>query len=97
MAAIIFFSSDSATQYILRHTNNQTREAADDFEWSAVCTLSGASFGVMATTWLHYWWGFLEVAMGSRLPVAQYKLANTVTKVILDQGIGAPLYIFYVH
>jgi len=98
MASIIFFSSDSATQYILHHTtqpNQQQQQQQDeDFEWDAVRALSGASFGVIATTWLHYWWGFLEVAVGSRLPVAQYKLANTVTKVIVDQGIGAPLYIY---
>jgi len=107
MAAIIFFSSDSATQYLLRHqhqhdssqqqddsSSTPTAATSESFQWDPVRALSGASFGVIATTWLHYWWGFLEVAVASRLPVAQYRLANTAVKVVIDQAIGAPLYIY---
>ena len=105
MAAIIFFSSDSATQYLLRHQQQHdsskqqddsttTAATGESFQWDPVRALSGASFGVIATTWLHYWWGFLEVAVSRRLPVAQYRLANTAVKVLIDQAIGAPLYIY---
>lgn len=32
--------------------------------------------------------------MGSILPVARHRLANTAAKVLIDQGIGAPIYIY---
>ena len=86
-AASIFFLSDSATQYIV----------CDDralFQWNASRALSGAGFGMVATGWLHYWWGFLEAAVGRRLPFQTHRLANTTVKVLIDQSIGAPLYIY---
>lgn len=86
-AATIFFVSDSATQYIV----------CDDkelFRWNAPRALSGAGFGIIATGWLHYWWGFLEATVARRLPVATHRMANAATKVVLDQAIGAPLYIY---
>jgi hypothetical protein len=91
MAAVIFFVSDSATQLLLPQpfdptsTSSGTESATS---WKASRALSGAGFGVIATTWLHYWWGFLEMAVGTRLPVARHRFANTITKVVLDQGIG---------
>jgi protein Mpv17 len=100
IAAVIFFGSDSATQYLLRDVNKkeETETDTNTFQWDAPRALSGAAFGVVATTWLHYWWGFLEVAVGARFPVVaasqSSKLVNTVVKVALDQGIGAPLYIY---
>jgi protein Mpv17 len=87
MAAVIFFSSDSSTQYIMK-------EKDEDFKWNASRSLSGASFGIVATTWLHFWWGFLETAVGKRIPIATHRLANTLTKVFFDQVIGAPCYIY---
>jgi hypothetical protein len=89
MAAIIFFSSDSASQYVQRQPAQTT-----DFELDVVRALSGASFGVMSAAWLHYWWGFLEVIVGRHIPMAQYRLANTAAKVVVDQAIGAPIYIY---
>jgi protein Mpv17 len=83
-ASLIFFTSDSATQYLIDSTA----------EWDGARAGSGAAFGVIATTWLHYWWGFLEGFVGARLPVAQYRLSNTLVKVVVDQAIGAPLYIY---
>jgi len=83
-ASIIFFASDSATQRI----------TSPDKEFDLARAGSGAAFGVVATSWLHYWWGFLEVAVGKRLPTSTHKLSNTMTKVFLDQAIGAPLYIY---
>jgi protein Mpv17 len=98
IAAVIFFGSDSATQYILRDRELQPNNKETTFQWDAPRALSGAVFGVVATTWLHYWWGFLEVAVGARFPVVaasqSSKVINTVVKVALDQGIGAPLYIY---
>lgn len=55
---------------------------------------SGAAFGVVATGWLHYWWGFLEGFVGKGIPIATHRFSNTVAKVMLDQAIGAPLYIY---
>mmetsp|Transcript_5980 Transcript_5980/g.10693 ORF Transcript_5980/g.10693 Transcript_5980/m.10693 type:complete len:296 (+) Transcript_5980:135-1022(+) len=83
-ASLIFFTSDSATQYLLDPTG----------EWDGARAGSGAAFGVIATTWLHYWWGFLEGFVGARLPVARHRLSNTLVKVVVDQAIGAPLYIY---
>jgi protein Mpv17 len=91
IAAVIFFGSDSATQYLLR-------DKKETFQWDAPRAFSGATFGVVATAWLHYWWGFLEVAVGARFPVVaasqRSKLSNALVKVALDQAIGAPLYIY---
>ena len=89
MAAMIFFGSDSASRYVLRQPAQTS-----DFELDVVRALSGASFGVMSAAWLHYWWGFLEVIVGRQIPVAQYRLVNTLTKVVVDQAIGAPIYIY---
>eukprot|EP00934_Nitzschia_sp_Nitz4_P007074 Nitzschia sp. Nitz4//scaffold166_size90379//44053//44994//NITZ4_005058-RA/size90379-augustus-gene-0.3-mRNA-1//1//CDS//3329538199//7064//frame0 len=83
-ASTIFFISDSVTQYLM--------DPLADYDFARAG--SGAAFGVVATTWLHYWWGFLEGFVGKRLPLAQYRLQNTLAKVFLDQAIGAPLYIF---
>lgn len=83
-ASLIFFVSDSATQYVMDPTA--------DYELARAG--SGAAFGVVATGWLHYWWGFLEAFVGKRIPVASHRFANTLAKVVLDQGIGAPCYVF---
>eukprot|EP00526_Cylindrotheca_closterium_P014600 CAMPEP_0113659696 /NCGR_PEP_ID=MMETSP0017_2-20120614/32500_1 /TAXON_ID=2856 /ORGANISM="Cylindrotheca closterium" /LENGTH=287 /DNA_ID=CAMNT_0000574273 /DNA_START=9 /DNA_END=872 /DNA_ORIENTATION=- /assembly_acc=CAM_ASM_000147 len=83
-ASVIFFASDSGTQRIM--------EPEKDFDLARAG--SGAAFGVVATAWLHYWWGFLEVAVGKRLPTSTHRLSNTLAKVFLDQAIGAPMYIY---
>ena len=87
VAAIIFFTSDSAAQYL-------TRDCDKDFSFNASRALSGSFFGIAATGYLHAWWALLEGAVGARLPVQQYRLANTLVKVVIDQGIGAPFYIY---
>ena len=84
-ASVIFFVSDSATQFITEPTGHK---------WDAARAGSGAAFGVVATGWLHHWWGFLESFVGRRIPVATNRFANTLVKVFLDQAIGAPLYIY---
>ena len=83
-AAFIFFLSDSATQRI----------TDPESDWDLARAGSGAAFGVVATGWLHYWWGFLEVTVGKRLPATQHRLSNALSKVFLDQAIGAPIYIY---
>mmetsp|Transcript_22340 Transcript_22340/g.55360 ORF Transcript_22340/g.55360 Transcript_22340/m.55360 type:complete len:333 (-) Transcript_22340:435-1433(-) len=86
-AAVIFTFSDTATQKIMD----------PESEWDASRALSGAGFGVVATCWLHYWWGFLEVVINKRMPVGSYgqnKLVNALGKVVADQLVGAPLYIY---
>lgn len=52
---------------------------------------SRAAFGAVATVWLHYWWGFLEAFVGTRVPVVQYRLQNMLIKVLVDQPIGTPI------
>lgn len=102
MASFIFFASDSATQYLLPSENNLTPSNVDDdtvgddveWRWDPSRALSGAGFGVVATTWLHYWWGFLETTLGRAIPAQRYRLANTLTKVAIDQLLGAPVYIY---
>jgi len=85
-ASAIFFCSDSVTQYV--------SSTPDLFRWDASRALAGASFGIVATSWLHYWWGFLEWLLARRLPVSTHRLANAATKVVLDQALGAPVYIY---
>lgn len=87
-SAIIFFSSDSAAQYIM------TEKETGCHRWDIPRAASGAAFGVVATGFLHIWWGFLEALVEARLPVARYRLANTMTKVMVDQSLGAPFYIY---
>jgi protein Mpv17 len=82
-SAIIFFSSDSAAQYIM------TEKETGCHRWDIPRAASGAAFGVVATGFLHIWWGFLEALVEARLPVARYRLANTMTKVMVDQSLGA--------
>jgi len=105
MAALIFLVSDSATQYIMhRHYHHHHKENHDDkedttdsaFHWHASRAVSGSLFGVVATTWLHYWWGLLERVVGSPrfFPLTTYRFTNTMVKVVVDQAIGAPLYIY---
>jgi protein Mpv17 len=87
MAAAIFFVSDTASQYI-------TRKDKNSFDWSLSRALSGSTFGIVATVGLHYWWGLLEAVVKKQLPLSTHRLANTATKVLLDQSIKAPLYIY---
>mmetsp|Transcript_7409 Transcript_7409/g.15900 ORF Transcript_7409/g.15900 Transcript_7409/m.15900 type:complete len:356 (+) Transcript_7409:143-1210(+) len=84
-ASLIFLVSDSATQRLMN---------GPEAEWDGSRALSGAGFGVVATCWLHYWWGFLEVVINKRLPVARSKFINALAKVVADQLVGAPLYIY---
>jgi len=86
-ASLIFFASDSATQKLMD----------PEADWDGSRAMSGAGFGVVATCWLHYWWGFLEVVVNKRLPAGAYgqnKLVNALGKVVADQAVGAPLYIY---
>jgi protein Mpv17 len=87
MASVIFFSSDSVTQYLLRKDENA-------FEWDTMRAMSAGNFGVVGTTFLHFWWGFLEKLVGARIPLAQHRIANTAAKVIIHQSMGAPFYIY---
>lgn len=106
MASFIFFASDSATQYALPGENNLVpceessscppdgRRTVVGWRWDPARALSGAGFGVVATAWLHYWWGFLEASLGRALPASRHRLANTLAKVVVDQAVGAPTYIY---
>lgn len=86
MASIIFASSDTATQ-VLSNSSSSTIDGAR--------IASAGTFGVVATTWLHFWWNALERIVHRRIPTTHnYKWANTITKVAIDQTIGAPFYIY---
>lgn len=80
-AALIFFCSDTATQKVMD-------PLAD---WDASRAVSGAVFGGFSAGYLHHWWGFLEMAVGKRIT---HRLLNTAVKVAIDQGAGAPLYVY---
>ena len=101
-ASIIFFLSDTMTQRLL-YSNSNTDDDDDNtesdlFRWDYNRSLSGAGFGIVATCWLHYWWGLLEIVVNKKLPVCAIhgtnKFMNTLGKVFLDQVIGAPIYIY---
>ena len=92
MASFIFFASDSVTQCVLPGKNNLVdSEAPEDgqvWRWDGARALSGAGFGVVATSWLHFWWGFLETSVGRAIPAQRFRLANTLAKVAIDQLLG---------
>ena len=92
MASFIFFASDSATQYVMPGKSNlkspEAPGASMVWQWDPSRALSGAGFGVVATCWLHYWWGMLEVTLGRAIPAQRYRLANTMVKVAVDQLLG---------
>ena len=91
--ALIFFTSDSVTQYIT-HNNHQEGGISSAFVWDVWRAASGAIFGILATTYLHNWWHGLERVCERIMPSTRSKLAHTVIKLIIDQGLGAPMYIF---
>lgn len=104
-AAMIFLVSDVGTQYISHkaqfheNINSDPRKKSSSqnggtFVVDFQRAFSGAAFGIFGTSWIHYWWGFLEKAVEIRLPVARYKLQNTLVKVALDQALAAPVYIY---
>lgn len=106
MASVIFFVSDSVTQFLLHEGYNDTTDDDDDdsnnndtlsFQWDAARAVSAANFGVLSTTFLHYWWGFLEKAVGAVLVPGvstKSRMANTAAKVLIHQSMGAPFYIY---
>jgi protein Mpv17 len=102
MASVIFFTSDSVTQYLLKddtasheEANSSTSASPDQiFEWDAARAVSAGCFGVVSTTFLHFWWGFLERTVAARIPVTTHRLANTAVKVLWHQSMAAPFYIY---
>lgn len=105
MASVIFFTSDSITQYILRVRDDETEEESVDqndndernesiFRWDGGRAVSAACFGVASTSFLHAWWGFLERVVGARISPVTHRITNTAVKVLLQQTIGAPFYIY---
>eukprot|EP00977_Amphora_coffeiformis_P011079 scaffold2655_cov179-Amphora_coffeaeformis.AAC.12 len=93
MASFIFFASDSVTQCVLPGKNNFLNSEAPGgdhvWRWDGARALSGAGFGVVATSWLHFWWGFLETQVGRAVPAQRSRLANTMVKVAIDQLLGS--------
>jgi Mpv17 / PMP22 family len=82
-----------------------SREGSDDDHtyfgdaFQAHRSISAATFGVVAATWLHYWWNALEGLVAARLPLPagasrRSRLANTLVKVLIDQSLAAPLYTY---
>lgn len=62
-------------------------------------SISAACFGVVAATWLHYWWNALELLVAARLPLhgaasRRTRVANALVKVAIDQSLAAPLYTY---
>lgn len=92
MASFIFFASDSVTQCVIPGKNNRVKSEAPEgglaWRWDGARALSGAGFGVVATSWLHFWWGFLETSVGRAIPAQRHRLANTLAKVAVDQLLG---------
>ena len=110
-AAIIFFSSDVATQ-LMSYTRTDTEDGSTemnekprsvlsifldmntdvDIDWTRAT--SGAVFGVVGSCYLHVVWGMLETAVETRVPVRRSRVVNTTVKVLVDQGLSAPVYIY---
>jgi protein Mpv17 len=95
VAGLIFFTSDSVIQYLTSGTTTtNTDNDTVSFVWDAWRATSGAIFGMIATSYIHYWWNFLEVACERIMPSGRSKLIHTAVKVLLDQSISAPFYVF---
>lgn len=90
IAAVVFFTGDSAAQYLTRQDDDDN----DCFTLDLQRALSGSVFGIVAATFLHHWWGFLERSVGARLPISTHRLSNALTKVVIDQSVAAPFYIY---
>jgi len=61
-ASFIFLISDAMTQKLLFSSKSSGDDDNDNdnhesFIWDYNRSLSGAGFGIIATCWLHYWWG----------------------------------------
>lgn len=94
--ALIFFTSDCITQRILPISNNNSEGmmSTQQQSYDVTRSISAATFGIISTTWMHYWWGYLERTINRRIPNQKYKLFNTIMKVGIDQCFSAPLYLF---
>jgi hypothetical protein len=82
MTAVIFASSDTAIQ----HWTCKNDAGVVAYDWLRVCT--GVGFGVVATSYMHVWWGLLESFVNARVSVAKHRFANTIVKVAIDQSMS---------
>ena len=73
-------------QYLMRE--------GKEFQWNVWRATSGAIFGIVATSYLHVWWNGLEIVCERIMPSARSKIAHVAVKVLIDQGMGAPMYVY---
>lgn len=91
-AATIFFASDLVTQHLTRDDDDGGDREAKGADIRRA--ISGASFGVIGTVYLHHWWNFLERFVEARFPAGRRRMANAAAKVVIDQTISAPFYYY---
>lgn len=63
-----------------------------DFAWDAHRTMRITAFGGVVTCWLHVWWNTLERVVEKTISSSTHHYSNALTKVFLDQAIGAPIF-----
>jgi hypothetical protein len=81
-------------QALVKRAIAKVEGLCNDYDWTRA--LSGGAFGVVGAGYLHVWWGFLEKFAEARFPRGQQRLANTLVKVLIDQGLSAPIY-YYIY
>ena len=80
-AITIFSGGDLVVQCV------EARSFSAPNDWLRTARM--AAFGVVATCFMHGWWGFLEPRAAAIFCPVEQKLANTVFKVAADQSFGA--------
>lgn len=63
-----------------------------NFAWDPIRTMRITVFGGIVTFWLHGWWNFLEKVVEKRISAKTHHYSNALTKVFLDQSLGAPIF-----
>lgn len=72
--------------------NNFKGNIFKEFAWDPSRTLRITVFGGIVTVWLHGWWNYLERVVEKRISAKTHHYSNALTKVFLDQAIGAPIF-----
>jgi len=94
ISAIVIFSSSDVIAQVYENADNHNFDGSPlrDFAWDAHRTMRITAFGGVVTCWLHVWWNTLERVVEKTISSSTHHYSNALTKVFLDQAIGAPIF-----
>lgn len=91
-AFAIFPTADVIAQMYENHRPNM-RERFSTFDWDYLRTVRVLAFGCTITTYIHFWWGWIEVfAEKYVISASKHHYLNAFSKVFIDQAIGSPVF-----